>query len=119
MKIRQIKTQMHIQEWTKLIDARQSSGLSIKEWCEQNNLSQSKYYYYLKKLRLLACEPLIEGGQGDAQFALVPKQARESNPTTTGLSNIRITLPGAVVEIGESASEAQIRFTLEVLLNVQ
>jgi ADP-ribose pyrophosphatase YjhB (NUDIX family) len=61
----------------------------------------------------------MEDGQGDAQFALVPKQARESNPTAIGSSNIRITFPGTVVEIGESASEAQIRFTLEVLLNVQ
>ena len=50
MNVTDLKTQMHMQEWAKLIEARQDSGLSIKEWCRQNNLPESRYYYYLKKL---------------------------------------------------------------------
>lgn len=119
MNVTEIKAQMHMQEWTKLIENRQNSGLSIKEWCGQNNLPESRYYYYLKKLRLAACEQLVGDGQNTAQFALVPKQARAASPSAVGAGSIRITLPGAVVEIGEGAREAQIRFTLEVLLNAQ
>ncbi len=37
MNVTDLKTQMHMQEWAKLIEARQDSGLSIKEWCRQNN----------------------------------------------------------------------------------
>lgn len=120
MNVTEIKTQMHMQEWAKLIEDRQDSGLSIKDWCCQNNLPESRYYYYLKKLRLAACGQLGGDGQNTAQFALVPKQARApASPSAVGAGSIRITLPGAVVEIGEGASEAQIRFTLEVLLNAQ
>ena len=119
MKVTDLKTQMHMQEWTKLIEARQGSGLSIKEWCRQNNLPESQYYYYLKKLRLAACEAFPSERQDGAQFALVPKQARVSNPIITGAGNIKITLLNAVVEISEGADEAQVKYTLEVLLNAQ
>lgn len=118
MNVTDIKTQMHMQEWAKLIEARQDSGLSIKEWCQQNNLPESKYYYYLKKLRLFACESLPSERREGPQFALVPNHARVSNPVVTG-GNIKITLSNAVVEIGHGADEAQVKFTLEVLLNAQ
>ena len=119
MNVTDLKTQMHVQEWAKLIEARQDSGLSIKAWCQQNNLPESQYYYYLKKLRLLACESLPSDRRDESQFALVPKHARVINPVSTGRSNIKITLPNAIVEISEGADEAQVRFTLEVLLNAQ
>ena len=119
MNVTDIRTQMHMKEWGKLIEARQGSGLGIKQWCQQNNMPESRYYYYLRKLRLAACETLPEDMRDGAQFALVPKHARPSNPVITGASNIKITFSNAVVEIGEGASEAQVRFALEVLLNAQ
>lgn len=119
MNVTDIKTRLHMNEWAKLIEARQESGLSIKQWCGQNNFPESQYYYHLRKLRLAACETLPENMQDGAQFALVPKPARAGELAITGTNNIKITLPNAVVEIGASASEVQVRFTLEVLLNVQ
>lgn len=119
MNVTDLKTQMHMQEWSKLIAARQDSGLTIKEWCRQNNLPESRYYYYLKKLRLAACENLPTESQDGSQFALVPNHARVNNPVVARSGNIKITLSNAVVEIGEGADEAQVRFTLEVLLNAQ
>jgi len=119
MNVTDLKTQMHMQEWAKLIESRQASGLSIKQWCQQNHLSESQYYYYLKKLRLAASERLPSEKQDGPQFVLVPNHARVSNPAAMGRSNIKITLSNAVVEIGEGADEAQVRSTLEVLLNAQ
>ncbi|MDD4565833.1 MAG: hypothetical protein PHE79_10215 [Eubacteriales bacterium] len=119
MNVTEIKTQMHMQEWAKLIDARQDSGLTIKQWCQQNNVSETQYYYYLKKLRLATCEALPGKQQEETQFALVPKQARSNSSLIAGASNIRITLSNEVVEIGDGANEAQVKSTLEVLLNAQ
>ena len=119
MNVTDLKAQMHMQEWSKLIEARQDSGLSIKEWCRQNNLPESRYYYYLKKLRLAACEILPSERRDDSQFALVPNHARVSSRAATRSSNIKIILSNSVVEIGEGADEAQVKFTLEVLLNAQ
>lgn len=119
MNITEIKTQMHMQEWEKLINARQDSGLTIKQWCQQNNVSESQYYYYLKKLRLTACEVLPRKHQDEMQFALVPKHEHSSGTLNAVTCNIRVTLPNAVVEICDGANEAQLKSTLEVLLNAQ
>ncbi len=70
-----LKTQMHMREWAKLIEACQDSGLSIKQWCLQNNLPESQYYYYLKKLRLEACKGLPSEKRDEPQFALVPNSS--------------------------------------------
>ena len=119
MNVTDLKTQMHMEEWAKLIEAHQDSGLSIKEWCQQNNLPESRYYYYLKKLRLAACEGLPSERREEPQFALVPNHARVSNPVVVTGGNIKITFSNAVVEIAHGADEAQVKFTLEVLLNAQ
>ncbi|MDD2484726.1 MAG: hypothetical protein PHQ50_06880 [Eubacteriales bacterium] len=102
-----------------MIESRQDSGLSIKDWCRQNDMSESQYYYYLRKLRLAACEDFPEKQQEEAPFALVPKHARVSRPVITEGSNIKITLQNAVVEIGAGAKEAHVRLALEVLLHAQ
>lgn len=119
MNVIEIKTQMHMEEWSKLIETRQDSGLSIKEWCQQNNVPESQYYYYLRKLRLAACEGLPEKQQEETPFALVPKHACVSRPVIAEGSNIKITLQNAVVEIGAEAKEAHVRLALEVLLHAQ
>jgi putative transposase len=119
MNVTEIKTQMHMEEWAKLIDARQASGLTIKQWCQQNNVSETQYYYYLKKLRLAACEALPREQEDGTQFALVPNHARSKGPLHIGTGSIRVTLSNAVIEIGNQANEAQVKSTLEVLLNAQ
>ena len=40
-----------IEEWTQLLQEADSSGLTRKQWCEQNGISQWKFYYWQKKIR--------------------------------------------------------------------
>ncbi len=37
--------------WAGLIKERMESGMTIKEWCAERNVSESQYYYWLKTLR--------------------------------------------------------------------
>ncbi len=39
------------ERWAALIKEREESGLTIKEWCKERNVKESKYYYWLKTLR--------------------------------------------------------------------
>lgn len=50
--------------WRKLIKAHAESGLSVKEWCRENSITERKYYYWRKKLRQLDSE-----GTDGSQFA--------------------------------------------------
>lgn len=43
------------QYWMDLITRCRASGLTDHEWCRQNNISPSTFYYHIKVLREKAC----------------------------------------------------------------
>ena len=51
MEIKDIKTEYRMQEMHKMIQSRADSGLTVSEWCQQNNFSEGSYYYWLRKIR--------------------------------------------------------------------
>lgn len=52
------KIQINIQKWLEVIHRCRDSGLSNKQWCEENGISLKSYYYWLAKIRKLAIEDL-------------------------------------------------------------
>ena len=46
--------QIRSSDWTRIIQERNSSGLTITEYCSQMGISQTAYYYWLRKLRRAA-----------------------------------------------------------------
>ena len=55
-KIARIKNEVNLKEWSEMIQNCQSSGLTITQWCENNNLKIKTYYYRLRKVRERLCE---------------------------------------------------------------
>ena len=51
-----IRDEYRLQEWSQIIQAGQNSGLSKREFCRQNGISERHYYYWLKKLRETVAE---------------------------------------------------------------
>lgn len=49
--VQSIKKQLHMQQWTAIIEERLASGLKIDEYCEKNQLSRNSYFYWLRKIR--------------------------------------------------------------------
>jgi transposase-like protein len=39
------------EKWQTMIQERTESGLSIKAWCANNQVSEASYYYWLKTIR--------------------------------------------------------------------
>ena len=62
-KVTQVKTQFRLEQWKKLISECQASGLSVRNWCNQNDIREQTYYYYLKKIREQSIENLPENIQ--------------------------------------------------------
>lgn len=86
---------IRLQQWREIIRQRGESGLSVKDFCLQNNLSKNAYYYWLKKLREAA---IVEH---PATFAeLIPAQ----EPFASDIGNNRfmpqMTLTVNKVELG-------------------
>ena len=53
------KQQIRSSDWAQIIQNRNSSGLTISEYCSQMGISETAYYYWLRKLRRAA---LSSGG---------------------------------------------------------
>lgn len=49
-KISEIKTDLLMREWAEMVRECRSSGLTVKEWCINNN------YYRLKRVRNFICD---------------------------------------------------------------
>ena len=57
-KIAIIKKDVQLCSWSEMEIARQRSGLTVAEWCEQEHISHSTYYYRLRKVRESLCEQI-------------------------------------------------------------
>jgi hypothetical protein len=51
MTAREAKRQYRLKEWANMIEDRGQSGLTIRAWCSQNEISIRSYYYWLKQVR--------------------------------------------------------------------
>lgn len=40
--------EVRMASWQAMVQERNASGLSIKEWCAANNVSESQYYHRLR-----------------------------------------------------------------------
>lgn len=56
-----IKHEVLVQNWERNIEQRINSGMTIKEWCQANNIMESQYYYWLKVVR---CETIQQTENG-------------------------------------------------------
>ena len=52
----QVRNEYRKQQWMQIIRDCQNSGLSNKEYCQQNGISEKTYYYWLRKLRTTVAE---------------------------------------------------------------
>lgn len=52
--------------WTLIMQEKAASGLSVKEYCLQNDLKASTYYYWQRKVRQMTdAQPEVEQGDSD------------------------------------------------------
>lgn len=79
------KHEMLKAQWQKMIKDQSESGLSIKEWCRENNISHGKFYYWQRVIRE---EALIKAGTlavtGQAQFIEVKPSMAEFKSNNQG-----------------------------------
>lgn len=65
--IQNVNDNVRLNQWQRIILECRSSGLSVREWCRQNNVSEPSYYYYLKKIR----QSILEEDGGSQSFVPV------------------------------------------------
>ena len=54
MRLSEAESQLQLQKWTTIIQEYRSSGMKLKDWLYENNISKDQYYYWQRKLKMEA-----------------------------------------------------------------
>lgn len=124
MNVKEARTQIRAQEWVSLIKDRNASGMTIKEWCNAKGVSESQYYYWLRRVRQIACTAL------ETQPSLLPDrhedlpvfaevQVLQDQPTASVSSGILIQTQGADIHIGNDVHIEQLTAVMKVIAHAE
>ena len=112
MKISEVKQAYQLQEWSGMLRQRKESGLSVKEWCQEQGLTEYIYYYRLRKLRQAACTVLEQAQPVQlAEVPLAPKP-QESH------AKLRLTTKTGTLEIAD-ADRSTLDQVLRMMLHAE
>lgn len=110
------KHEIQKQQWREMIKRHKESGLTIRQWCEENNISHGKYYYWLRVIRE---ESLIQAGtlavSGQTQFAELKRTIEEKSQSPHNGTCAVIRSNGNEVEILNGADPNTLEAILKIL----
>ena len=101
--------------WAERIHAFQESGLSRKDWCQQNEIPSSTLGYWIRKIQSEApgTEPV-----SDPVFAKLPSEQELKFNSGTGNHSVTILLPENIrIEIGTDCPARLLTTLLQALKN--
>ena len=111
MNARQKLHQVHLQEWTVRFADQKASGLTVRQWCEQNNLSSHTYNYWKHLLKeevvdqaLPDIVPVSVSALSESVHSLEITKP-EIRSIRSNSSNVKMQVNGISIEIDASVSE--------------
>ena len=118
------KSMLHqatLNEWALRFADQKSSGLSVAEWCEQNNLSRYKFFYWKRQLKEEAIQqvlpeivpltiPSVQTNEAlSVPTATVGSETCASCATFASNLCARLYINGICIELDSSANEVLIQ----------
>ena len=98
--------------WALMVQEQSRSGLSIRDWCSQNNISTKTFYYRRKLVRselLQAASPVFA--------ELVPPEGCGVSSSDGFRPQLTIIIKDAVIGIDEGTPQRLLASVLEVVRN--
>ena len=119
MDMRNLNHQATLREWRELISECRNSGKSVRDWCEENTISPSKYYYWLKAIRN---ESLVLAGKSlavpDQQFTQVRIKEDEQDVSVASGTCAVLKSGAFSLEINNGADLKVLEHTLRIIGNL-
>jgi hypothetical protein len=91
-------------EWAERIAAQRASGMSVKQFCREQGLTEHSFYAWRKRLQ----EP------GPVRFALVERSARRPERAAEAALELVLTT-GERLRIGTGVEPSTLRLVLDIL----
>ena len=114
MNARQKLHQIHLQEWTVRFADQKASGLTVRQWCEQNNLSFHTYNYWKHLLKEEVVEQVLPDivpltvpalSDSDSSLETAAPEIRANRSIRSNNSNVQMQINSISIEIDSSVSE--------------
>lgn len=128
MNARQKIHQAHLTEWAARFQEQKNSGLTIRQWCEQNSISIHKYNYWKHQVKeelvdqmlpdivqLPIPDPVLPSGVPDHGISDRSIRANRTYRANYPISNIRLCIDGVALELEPSVSEDFLRTLIRAL----
>ena len=119
---REATQQYRMNKWAGIISECRSSGQTVAKWCADHNISEKSYYYWLKRIRTVACEalPALNTGNNPIVPVDIPLNAEDTNPACQGASpDVVIRIGNATMEVYNNASQDVIEKAIRSLQNAR
>jgi hypothetical protein len=118
-----VSTEVRHQQWLDIINACNASGLSRKDWCEQNGIKLKTFYYWQRQLRrdayddahtnTLSAVPEVTF----AEVALPPSDKQAAGSTIDFHPDAVIRTRTLTIEVSNQASRAVLSLIRTVMKN--
>jgi len=119
---REVANQYRLSKWTEIVRECRSSGQTISAWCADHDINPKTYYYWLKRVRVAACEALPSLHPQNNPIVPVNLPVSTAGTDSGGKetsSEIVIRFGAVTIEIRNHASVALIENTLRALQHVR
>lgn len=114
-----ITHEMRLTKWASIVSTCRNSGMNIRSWCIENNVSEKQFHYWQRRVRGELLET-FKKTKAEASPLFVqlpaPDSSIESSPFK---ADIVIHSGNSTLEISNSASEELLSKVLKVLSNVK
>ncbi len=116
-RVTKVRKYIKQEQWRTLIKECQSSGMTVRSWCEANDICEQTYYRNLKRLREEVCENLpIPVSLPEKPVTFQKLEVTAPLPATKAAVIVR--LPNATLEINEGVSQQTVQAVLLALQSI-
>lgn len=112
MDTRKVAAEYRLSQWMHVIQEQQSSGLNIKEFCQEKGMSRHAYFYWRRKLRKAACEGI---SKSDDPANIVPSGWMQLETGQETKTTLDITIGGCRVTVDEKTDPELIKKVCRIL----
>jgi len=112
MDTKKVTSEYRLSQWMLVIQERQGSGQSIKDFCQANGISRNAYFYWQRKLRKAACAEIAKPEETNN---LVPNGWTQLTTTQQMKSMLDIEVGGCHVSVNAETDPELLKTVCRVL----
>lgn len=115
-----VKHELCLKQWEQLINQCATSGMTVKRWCDENNISKDAYYYWLKLVRERAVNQLPTVVKNSLTLGkpadnITLKKLEVQSPVPGLQPAVMVHINGATIEVPNGAACETVEAVLRAL----